>query len=158
MSTWKIAATACAIALGFTATADARGNDHERPTFEAMDVDGSGEITVSDLEAMRANRFAEIDTNGDGSVTAEEFAAHAAARASERAGDMFARLDADGDGLLSRDALEQSNRRDGDRAGRMIERLDADNSGGVSAEEFVAFEEKMAERGERRSGKSAKKR
>ena len=66
---------------------------------------------------------------------------------------MFARLDADGDGSLSRDVLEA--REGGGRmASRMIERADTDGSGGVSAEEFEAIKERMAER---RSGKMGKR-
>lgn len=117
----------------------------ERPqmTFEALDIDGSGEITAEDIEALRAERFAAVDTNGDGSISEAEFIAQAEARAAERAAAMFARLDADGDGALSRDVLE---RRGGPRISeRMISRADTDKSGGVSAEEFEAAHERMAE-------------
>jgi hypothetical protein len=60
---------------------------------------------------------------------------------------MFDRFDVDGDGVLSRDAIES--RRGGGMGERMISRLDADGSGGVSAEEF---EEARARFGERRQG------
>lgn len=121
--------------------------------FATLDTDGSGEITVEDIEAARGNRFAEMDANGDGQVSEAEFIAHSQAQAAERASAMFARLDADGDGVLSRDVLEA--REGGGRmAARMIERADTDNSGGVSAEEFEAVKEKMAGR---RGGKGSKR-
>ncbi len=146
-STLKILVASVAILAG-TGVAIAQdrgfGPRGEGMTFESLDADGSGEITLEDLEALKAERFAEFDTNGDGSVTAEEFSAHAQARAAERAAEMFARLDADGDGMLSRDVLEgRMGRGPGER---MLSRFDTDNSGGVSAEEFDAAREMMAER------------
>lgn len=123
----------------------AKGGDRAALSFEELDVDGSGEITTEDFQQLREARFAEMDANGDGSVTIEEFTAAQAARASERATDTFERLDADGDGLLSRDVLE--NRGRGDRMGtRMLTRFDTDNSGGLSAEEFDEARARISER------------
>ena len=112
--------------------------------FATLDADGSGEITTEDLDALRASRFAELDTDGDGGVTLEEFSAHAEAMASARASEMFERLDADGDGVLSRDVLESRMNRGPNP--RLITRMDTDESGGVSAEEFEAAQAQMAER------------
>ena len=153
-STMKILAAALAITAGAgVAQAQERGPMGGDMNFETLDVDGSGEITVEDFEAMGAQRFAEFDADGDGSVTAEEFTAHAQARAAGRAAEMFARLDADGDGLLSRDTLEgRMGRTPGER---MLSRFDADNSGGVSAEELETAKERFAERrGKFRDGKN----
>lgn len=156
-ATKKIVFATVLIAVGagaaFAQSGPGRGG--ERPSFETLDVDGSGEITVEDFTAMRDNRFSEVDANGDGSVTLEEFQAAASARAAERAAEQFARLDADGDGALSQDAL-QARRGGGNRGERMIERFDADNSGGISAEEFetaqAQFQERRGERGGRDRG------
>ena len=138
-------------ALGATQlVAQERG---ERMDFATLDADGSGEITVEDLDALRDNRFADIDTNGDGSVTEAEFVAHAEAKARDRAAQMFDRLDADGDGALSRDVLESRSGRGGDRMERMLSRVDTDNSGGVSEEEFEVAKERLANRGGKRDGK-----
>lgn len=116
-------------------------------TFDQLDVDGSGEITTEDLTALRNDRFATLDGNGDGSVSKEEFLAAQRTQAEERAERMFERLDADGDGVLSRDVIEG---RQGVGGGeRMISRFDEDGSGGISAEEF---EEARARMGERRKG------
>ena len=144
-ATLRILLASLAITAGVgVAEARERGHGGEGMTFEQLDVDGSGEITTEDLDAFKSQRFAELDANGDGSVDLEEFTAHAQARAGERAAEMFARLDADGDGSLSRDVLEsRMGRGPGER---MISRFDTDDSGGVSAEEFEAAREKMAER------------
>jgi Ca2+-binding EF-hand superfamily protein len=143
-ATLKILAAALAITAG-AGVAEARGPGVGNGPFDfgMMDADGSGEITVEDLDAMRANRFAEFDTDGDGLVSEAEFIAHAEARAAERAAEMFARLDADGDGTLSRDALES--RMGGAPGERMLSRLDTDDSGGVSEEEFEAMRKRMAD-------------
>ena len=125
-------------------------------SFEALDFDGSGEITTEDFAARRADRFASADSDGDGQISKDEFLAHAAEQARDRAARMFARLDADGDGVLSRDAIEA--RLGGDRAERMLRRADLDGSGGVDAEEFDAFRERLAERRGDRNGNGHRER
>lgn len=153
----KIAALVSALAVGIIAVSGTmveardRGDGPRTMDFSTLDVDGSGEITQEDLDALRENRFADIDSNGDGAVSKDEFMAASAARAGERAGEMFDRLDADGDGALSRDVLESRDGR-GRGAGRLLERADADGSGGVSEEELAAAMERFAERGGKRGG------
>lgn len=118
--------------------------------FETLDRTGDGILNADDFAAAAEARFAEFDTDGNGEVTEEEFIARAEARAAERAAGMFARLDADGDGVLSRDALEARGRGNGGRMARMIERFDADGDGGLSAEEFATLRAEMRDgRGER---------
>lgn len=155
-TTLKIVLAAAVISAG-AGVAYAQDRGGERPTFETLDVDGSGEITSEDIAAYRANRFAEVDTDGNGTISEAEFMAAAAARAGERAAEMFARMDVDGDGELSQDALSG---RIGGRgfSERMINRVDTDNSGGVSAEEFEAAQSRMAERrGGRDHGRGGKR-
>lgn len=152
-STLKILLASVAIIAGVSvAQAQGQGPRGNEMTFEALDADGSGEITAEDFEVRRTQRFAELDADGNGSVTAEEFAGHAQAQAALRAAEMFARLDADGDGVISRDVLES---RMGNAPGeRMISRFDTDNSGGISAGEFEATKERFADRrGGMREGK-----
>ena len=149
----KISLTMLALVGAFAATSVVAQERGERLNFETLDADGSGEITQEDLEALRDNRFAEIDANGDGAVTEAEFVAHAESRAADRAGQMFARLDADGDGELSRDVLESRGERGGRRLERMLSRVDTDDSGGISEAEFDAAKERFAGRGGKRDGK-----
>lgn len=141
----RIIAASLAVAV-VAGAANAQGDGparHSPMTFEMLDVDGSGEIDATDLDAMRVERFSEIDANGDGAVTEEEFVAQAQRDAAERASEMFARMDADGDGTLSRDALES--RGGHGMSERFLMRADADDSGGVSAEEFESLISRMAE-------------
>lgn len=146
-ATFKIVLASTLIALG-TGAAMAKGpGGGERMNFETLDVDGSGEITLEDIAALRDNRFGEMDTDGDGSVSQAEYVAAAAANAEERAAAQFERLDADGDGSLSRDVLEARGR--GQMGERMLSRLDTDESGGISAEEFEIAKERMSKRGKR---------
>ncbi len=142
-NTMKILLASTLVVLG-TGVAMAQERGGGMPTFEELDVDGSGEITTEDLSTLRDNRFAEIDANKDGGVSKEEFLAHAASRSEARASRMFDRLDADGDGILSRDVIESRGR--GGDGSRMIERFDADNSGGIDAEEFEEAKARIGDR------------
>lgn len=102
--------------------------------FEAVDANQDGKVTADEIEAHRAASFSDLDTDGNGEVSRQEFIDHASARAGERAGTMFDRLDADGDGVLSRDAIEAQGRPGPDPA-RIIARFDTDGDGAISTEE-----------------------
>ena len=148
--TGAIAASLLAMSAGMVEARE-RGFGQGKMDFSTLDVDGSGEITQDDLDALRQNRFAELDTDGDGSVSRDEFIAARSEQAAERAGRMFDRLDADGDGALSQDALE-ARKGAGRGQGRMLERADTDGSGGVSEEELAALMERFEERRGKREG------
>ena len=117
--------------------------------FAAMDADGDGKVTQTEIEAYRAAQTAAIDTDGDGLISAEELAAlhvrTATQRADVRAAQMIERLDTDGDGKLS--AAELTAR---PMPARMFERLDTDNDGAISEAEFAAAKDQMTERGQKR--------
>lgn len=114
------------------------GGPGERPTFEQLDADGDGNVTVAEVKAHAASEFAERDTNGDGILSVEEMTAHVAARAVGRAGLGISRMmdwrDLDGDGGLSQAELGGMNGQ------RMFLHLDADEDGLISAEEFAEME------------------
>lgn len=116
--------------------------------FEAMDADGDGKLTRTEIEAGAKARFAESDTDGDGALSAEEMVAAAQARAAERAAERHARMlawrDSDGDGKLSFEEMG------GARMARMLERVDADGDGAVTKDEMARMRDRMGERGEHR--------
>lgn len=65
-------------------------------------ADPNRQITRAEFVDARIARLTALDTNRDGVVSPEERAAAMQARRAERAGDRFARLDANGDGSISR--------------------------------------------------------
>lgn len=152
-----------AIAAGFMInanTAEAQGGHRggERPSFETLDANSDGQVTLIELQAHRATqgaeRFAQTDTNSDGALSLEEMTAKAdeerMARATRRAKRMIERLDANDDGLIQQSELSEREGRP-DRAEEMFAKLDTDSSGGLSAEEFEAAKKEM--RGGRDGGR-----
>ncbi|NDV00415.1 EF-hand domain-containing protein [Pseudoroseicyclus tamaricis] len=126
-------------ALGGAATAQgAPGPLMGPPSFETLDADGSGALSLEEMTGAAESRFEAVDGNGDGVLSAEEVAAAIVAAAEARAADiserMIARMDVDRDGALS--SGEIGARMPNPTA--MFGRLDADDDGEVSAEEFEA--------------------
>ncbi|MEM6477407.1 MAG: calcium-binding protein [Pseudomonadota bacterium] len=145
------AAGAVSLALGVSAvTADAqRGGDRERASFSELDANGDGEVTLAELQAHGAARFATNDTNGDGALSAEELVAARSVdnveRLERRINRFIERADENGDGLLQQSEIGPSQARMTAR----FERIDADGSGGLSEAEMEAAKEARAERGHR---------
>lgn len=106
----------------------------EPPSFEQLDADGDGSITVEEFKAQAQSRFAEADTNGDGVLTADEMKARAMARFEERLNEMIARMiewrDVDGDGALSLAEMQNDNGQ------RMFMAIDRNKDGVISKDEF----------------------
>lgn len=137
-----------AIVAGLTLTAmDAsaagRGGDRAMPDFATLDTDGSGTLSVAELEAAAAGRFAAMDINGDGGISAEELAANREGRAAKRAERMLSRLDANEDGLLQADEMKPR----GASVERMMSRVDTNEDGEISPEEFEKMSDKRGKRG-----------
>lgn len=74
------------------------------PDFDEVDADGDGKITREEIAAHRAAAIAGLDADGDGLISKDEMTAYATARAAERAKEMverhFAERDLDGDGKI----------------------------------------------------------
>ena len=132
------------MAAGAASAQPAPGGMMERPDFATLDADSDGNLTMDELQARGADRFAQSDTNGDGALSAEELVARAVADAEARVARMITRLDADKDGSLQ---LAEMQPRGGAMFERMFERMDTDEDGVLSAEEFAAAEARMEQRG-----------
>jgi len=132
-----------AILASIVVTAAAAQNAAGRPDFSNLDADGDGGVTLAEMQAHRADRFASTDSNSDGGLSADELIAAANSRAADRAAQMLDRFDANDDGLLQQAELPQ---RGGDRAERMFVRIDADGDGSITQAEFDAMKDRMGER------------
>lgn len=137
----SVLAAALAIGAAGMAMAKEGAAGKERPTFEMLDSNGDGQITMEEMQARRAVRFEQNDTDGDGKLSKAELEAAAAEQSKKRVERMFNRMDANDDGFI-----EQSEMQPRRSPSRMFDRIDTDQSGGISAEEFAAAQEKMKKR------------
>jgi hypothetical protein len=87
----------------------------------AADTDGDSRVSQAEFVTAAMQRFDSGDANRDGTITAEEMRAGMEARRAERRGEMFARMDTNGDGSISRaefDARPQRGDGDAERGDR----------------------------------------
>jgi hypothetical protein len=89
----------CGVALPRAAIAD-------EPSFESMDTNGDGRLSPDEHAAVAARMFATIDANGDGRLTASEMAAGYQKATGEKmsattAAETIKPIDTNGDGVLS---------------------------------------------------------
>ncbi|WP_292077320.1 EF-hand domain-containing protein [Brevundimonas sp. UBA7838] len=81
-------------------------------------ADPNRQITRAEFVDARIARLTALDTNRDGVVSPEERAAAMQARRAERAGDRFAKLDANSDGSISRTEFDAGHAARPDRGPR----------------------------------------
>jgi hypothetical protein len=155
-----VAVSAIGAAALVPMVAGAQGFGHppqvgDRPSFETLDANSDGSLSVAEFKAMAAQRFAGADTNGDGVLSLEELVAAATARAAERAATMITRMiefrDTDGDGALSQVEMGSDNGQ------RMFGRLDANGDGVISAEEYAQAQERAKRGGRGHHGDKGKR-
>lgn len=96
--------SACAAALMAVAGA-ATAQTPAPAVAPRIDADRDGRVSQAEF-LSRLDRMAARDANGDGSITADERRAAIQARRVERRDAVFARLDADSDGSISRAEFE----------------------------------------------------
>lgn len=113
--------------------------------FDAVDADKDGKITKDEMAAHRAARFTEADSDKDGKLSPEEMVAMReqaeAARKTERAKAMIARIDSDKDGFVSPAEMDAMPMMD-----KMFDRVDENSDGAISKEEMEAVRARMGER------------
>jgi Ca2+-binding EF-hand superfamily protein len=103
---------------------------HGMTMFELYDTNGDGKITKEEFESVREKRFETLDVNKDGKVTFEEFVEVLKPRNPDRLKKVFARMDKNGDGALSKEEWED--------AGLVeFERFDINKDGVITREEFA---------------------
>lgn len=167
MTLLKSGALALLIPATFAAPAFAQDADRQGPPrmiFEQLDADGNGSVTLEEMQAAGANRFAAADADGDGALSRDELLAQGQERVESRVDRLLERADADGDGQLTQAEMEEvrEGRRGHGRGGRggrggpnperMFERLDADGDGAVTQAEFDEGVASLLERMGRRHG------
>ena len=108
-----------------------KGDDKGQMRFEQMDTNKDGKLSLQEMQATPAARFAEADANSDGMITADEATASGSKRAEKRFGKMLERHDANKDGALSLEEMQ-----DNARQSEMFAKLDADKDGFVSKDEM----------------------
>lgn len=142
------ALTASLLGLG---TAHAHGDRDPNKLFDALDGNGDGQLSASELENMHEikarQRFQRADENGNGKIDKEEFMARAEARA-ER---LFGHMDRDDDGAITAEEAKppyHGKKDDGPKHGKKhrfdpMKRMDANDDGVISRDEWRTAVEKF---------------
>ena len=108
-----------------------------RASFEQLDSNGDGQITLEEMQNRGQARFVQTDTNGDGLLDMAELTAAARRAAAEKVAKMLERKDSNGDGMLS---MEELTPPDFDR---LFARADTDEDGTISRDEWQAAKSAM---------------
>jgi len=139
------------LAVGATTIlADAGPRGGQEPiSFEQLDTNGDGVLTLEEIQGRAQARFSENDTNGDGMLDADELTAAAERQRAEMVARMIERKDTNGDGMLSLEEMAPKGN-NGNNGERMFERADTDGDGTISGEEWeAAMEKRGGQRGNR---------
>ena len=138
-------------------SADSAGSSATGDLFNQIDTDGDGAISKDEASAFRSKISAQIQAmlllaqEQNGANTA---ATVNAGVSGPTADSIFAKLDTDGNGSISKDEFtaafnNRTHRSDasGDRAAKLFDKIDTDSDGSISPDENQAFMEKMQAHG-----------
>lgn len=78
----------------------------QRPAFSDLDLDGDGSLTLEEMQSAGQARFAEADTDGDGNLSRDEMLAAAAERMATMIDRRMERFDDNEDGMLSANEMD----------------------------------------------------
>jgi Ca2+-binding EF-hand superfamily protein len=114
----------------------------QRMNFEQLDANSDGFITMDEMQAAHAARFAKNDANGDGFLDAEELAAshpkmgkrhkRGEEQSARKKSRMMRYMDENGDGKVALSEMPT------DRLERMFAKLDTDGDSKISKAEMEA--------------------
>lgn len=117
-----------AVALAFACPAHAQATSSAKPSlFQRLDANHDGKITPDEYKAYRdATVWKKYDPRGTGTVSKKTFVQGSRERATA-----FARLDANGDGVIQKSEFDEETQ-------RLFERRDRNHDGVLTADEFRA--------------------
>jgi len=101
-------------------------------TFDRLDVNKDGKISLAEFTPVAEKKFLSIDMNKDEAVSAAEIDASLQAALERRRNRILANLDADKNGVISRTELDKY-------VEAMMAGADTDSDGGVSFAEARIF-------------------
>ncbi len=106
-----------------------RGRGRGAAMLENFDTDGDGQLTQAEIDAVRADRFAEFDTDSNGELTLGEYEGLWLDAMRERMVDRFQGLDNDGDATVTTQEFV-------DPFASMVSRMDRNEDGVLSADDM----------------------
>lgn len=127
----EIALTTILLAISGASLAEPNGQG--KRMFDRMDADGDRYISFDEFKQPGKDRGPRADLDGNGEVTQEEVAQHIAQKSAEKNAEMaekannrFAKMDLNGDGVVTKDEARET----------AFYRMDQDQDGFLSAEEL----------------------
>lgn len=82
------------------------GQGPQRPAFSELDANADGQLTLDEMTAHREARFTAADTDGDGSLSRDELITTAMGQVEARIDAQMERFDDNRDGLLSANEMD----------------------------------------------------
>lgn len=110
--------------MGMGRHAGGRRGGQAMMRLKQLDADNDGAVSIDEFMKPKLDRFVKIDKNADGSLDGAELTGRMQQKSAHRARMMMAKLDADGDGKVTKEEVEararhvSRGRRFGDEGGR----------------------------------------